>query len=148
MRGKFTVNSFLIAIALAVLGSTLYHIFQKNIPPAANPALVLAVTYTVAFTGSLLLFAIFPMKSSLQSEVGHLNAAVLLPGMAILAIEAGFLLAYRSGWNINIASLTVNLVVALLLIPVGLVLYKETLSTLKIAGIVVCVIGLVLINWK
>ncbi|MCU0514718.1 MAG: hypothetical protein MUE40_19360, partial [Anaerolineae bacterium] len=76
------MNIFYGAIALAVVGSTLYHIFQKNIPVTANPPLVLAITYLVAFAGSLLLFAVFPLPSPLVQEVRRLNAAVLLPGLA------------------------------------------------------------------
>jgi len=43
-------------------------------------------------------------------------------------LELGFLLAYRKVWNISVAGFLSNTLVALMLIPVGLLLFKETIS--------------------
>jgi uncharacterized membrane protein len=148
-QGQTRMSWFFISIVLAILGSTLYHVFQKSIPPAINPALVLLITYSVAFGGTLLLLVfVFPLEQALSVELGKITPIVFLPGLAILCIELGFLLAYRSGWNINVASLTVNLVVAIALIPLGLVLHAEKLTLTQGIGVVVCIFGLVLLNWK
>ena len=40
-------------------------------------------------------------------------------GIAIVAVELGVLLAYRAGWRMSVASLTVNSALALVLVPVG-----------------------------
>jgi multidrug transporter EmrE-like cation transporter len=57
-------------------------------------------------------------------------------------------MAYRTGWNISTASLVANTTVALLLIPLGLLLYKEHLTPVNILGIVLAIAGLVLVNLK
>lgn len=137
---------YYVAILLAILGSTAYHFFQKAMPANIHPALVLMATYTTAFIGSLSLLIFFPMKAGFRAELGKLTPAAFLPGVAILGIEVGFLLAYRAGWQVNIAPLIVNLIVSLLLIPVGLLFFRETLAPIKLIGIVVCLIGLVLIQ--
>jgi multidrug transporter EmrE-like cation transporter len=62
-------------------------------------------------------------------------------------LELGFLLAYRAGWNISLAGLVSNTTVAMLLLPVGLVLFRERLSGINAVGVVVALLGLVLMNW-
>jgi len=136
------------AIALTILSNVLYHVFQKVIPGNVNPLLSLAVTYLVAATATLLLLPLFPLQGALGAEVRKLNWASVGLGAVIVRLELGFLLAYRSGWNISIASLVANTTVALLLIPVGLLLFKEELSAINILGIVLAIAGLMLVNLK
>lgn len=136
------------AIALTVLSNVLYHVFQKLIPGNVNPLLSLAVTYLVAAVATLLLLPLFPIQGTLGAEIRKLNWTSVALGAVIIGLELGFLLAYRSGWNISIASLVANTTVALLLIPIGLLLFKEELSTTNILGIVLAIVGLVLVNVK
>ena len=136
------------AIALTVLSNFLYHLFQKVIPGNVNPLLSLAVTYLVAATSTVLLLPFFPLQGTLGAEVRKLNWASLGLGAVIVGLELGFLLAYRAGWNLSLASLVANTTVALLLIPFGLLLYKEHLTPLNILGIVLALAGLVLVNLK
>ncbi|MBK8026802.1 MAG: hypothetical protein IPK19_36800 [Chloroflexi bacterium] len=136
----------ILAVGIAIAGTVVYHVFQKSIPVNIHPALVLLATYLTAFLSSLLLFVFFPLKEGLQAELGRVTLAAFLPGLAILGIEAGFLLAYRAGWQINLAGLTVNMAVTLLLIPIGLLLFREGLSPVKLLGVAVCVIGLLLVQ--
>ncbi len=63
------------------------------------------------------------------------NMASVILGCAVVGLELGFLLAYRSGWNISSASLVSNTLVALLLIPIGLVMYKESITLNTMIGV-------------
>ena len=81
-----------------------------------------------------------------DAEVGR-HAAVEL-AVAVVGIEFGFLLVYRSGWNLGIAAVVTNVVASLLLIPVAIFLFKDKISLVNIAGILVCLAGLVMLNWK
>jgi len=63
-------------------------------------------------------------------------------------LELGFLLAYRAGWKISLGPLVSNVAVAILLIPVGLLLFREKISLVNLIGIGVCLLGLVLVNHK
>ena len=53
---------------------------------------------------------------------------------------------YKVGWNMNTGYLVKSIILALALIVVGYILYKEQVSGTKIAGIAVCLLGLFLIN--
>ncbi|MFN7931116.1 MAG: hypothetical protein U0Y68_24950 [Blastocatellia bacterium] len=50
-------------------------------------------------------------------------------GAGAVLVEIGFLLAYRQGWQISVTSMLVNMVISLVLVPVGLLAYKEKIST-------------------
>ncbi|MBI3157995.1 MAG: EamA family transporter [Chloroflexi bacterium] len=139
---------FYTAIALTVVSNVIYHIFQKLTPGQVNPMLALTVAYLVAAVISLLLLPFFPLQTGLLAELRQVNWASVGLGASIVGLELGFLLAYRLGWNISLAALISNVAVALLLIPVGLLLFKEHITPLNATGLVVCLIGLLLVNWK
>ncbi len=136
------------AIALTILSNVLYHLLQKSIPGNVNPMLSLVVTYLVAATATLLLIPLFPLHSNLGTELRKINWTSAGLGAVIVGLELGFLMAYRAGWNVSTASLVANTTVALLLIPLGLLLYKEHLTPLNLLGIVLAIAGLVLVNLK
>ena len=60
-------------------------------------------------------------------------------------IEMGFLLAYRTGWRISIAAVATNAAAALVLIPIGLLVFKDHLSLKNVVGLVFCLVGLALL---
>jgi multidrug transporter EmrE-like cation transporter len=65
-----------------------------------------------------------------------------------VGIEFGFLLVYRAGGNLGIAAVLTNVVASLILLPVAILIFKDKISWVNIAGILVCLIGLVMLNWK
>ena len=137
---------FYVSISMAVLSSLLYHVILKFTPSDVNPALSLAVTYAVAVLVSLVLLLVFPLSGSLLGALKELNWASYALALALVGLEVGFLLAYRAGWNISTAAIFVNVAVTLLLLPIGVVALKERLSIVNVAGVLVCVVGLVMIN--
>lgn len=62
-----------ISIALAVIGSVLYNVFQKLIAPGANPLVSLLITYAtaIALTASALL--VFPAKAGFVGALRQAN---------------------------------------------------------------------------
>jgi multidrug transporter EmrE-like cation transporter len=106
------------------------------------------VTYAVAFVVTLLGFFFFPAKNGVIAEIKQLNWASVGLAIAIVGIEFGFLLTYRSGWNLGIAAVLVNVVASLILVPVAIFIFKDKISWVNILGILVCLAGLVMLNWK
>lgn len=136
------------AMSLAIFSNLMYHMILKVTPGDAHPLVSLAVTYVVAAMLCMALLPLFPLKTSLGQTLHQLNWASYALGAAILGLEIGFLLTYRSGWNISTASLVTNLIVAMLLLPIGLLLFQEKLSLTNGIGAVIAILGLVLVNWK
>jgi drug/metabolite transporter (DMT)-like permease len=134
-----------LSVVAIVASNVLYHVSQKSIPVGVHPLLSVAVTYAAALVVTLLLWPLSPGGPPKLSTIGQLNWATLGVAVSAVGIEIGFLLAYRSGWNINVGSLIVSVSVALLLIPTGALLFKEHLSAANVAGIVLCLAGLALV---
>ena len=131
---------------LAIGGGVLYHLAQKSIPKDANPLSALFVAYLTSVATVLICLVLFPAEGSFFATLKKTNWAMFAVGIGAAAIEIGFLLAYRTGWNISTAGLIVNIAIAVILIPVGLVLFKEQLSPLNLIGILLCILGLLFIS--
>lgn len=58
------------------------------------------------------------------------------------------MLAYRWGWNISSTSVVVAVTVALILLPIGLWLFREQISWQNATGIAFCLAGLYLLAQK
>jgi drug/metabolite transporter (DMT)-like permease len=148
MAGQKNMFLFYFSITLAIASSALYHFSQKGTPANVNPAVSILVTYAVAFCLTLGVLFFIPAKGGLAAELRKLNWASYLLAFSIVGLEVGFLLVYRSGWNIGIAAVLVNVVASLILVPVAILVFREKLSAVNILGILVCLAGLVMLNWK
>ena len=69
-------------------------------------------------------------------------------GLVILGLEAGWIYAYKAGWPVSTAFIVQSAILAGFLLAVGYVLYREPLAWNKVAGVVICLIGLYVINYK
>jgi drug/metabolite transporter (DMT)-like permease len=148
VKMKKSMFLFYFSITLAICSSALYHFVAKSTPSNVNFTVSLLVTYAVSFIVVLFTFVFFPIKNGLAFELKQLNWASIVLAIAVVGIEFGFLLTYRAGWNLGIAAVLVNVVASLILLPVAIFLFKDKISLVNILGIVVCFIGLVMLNWK
>jgi drug/metabolite transporter (DMT)-like permease len=139
---------FYFSITLAICSSALYHFAAKSTPSNVNFTVSLLVTYAVAFTVILFTFFFFPAKNGLMAEFKQLNWASIGLAIAIVGIEFGFLLIYRSGWHLGIAAVLTNVVASLILLPAAIFFFKDKISWVNIIGIFVCLVGLLMLNWK
>lgn len=128
---------FYFSISLAIASSALYHFVAKSTPSNVNFTVSLLVTYAVAFVVTLLGFIFFPAINGITAEIRQLNWASIGLAIAIVGIEFGFLLTYRSGWNLGIAAVLVNVVASLILVPVAIFFFKDRISLVNILGILV-----------
>jgi drug/metabolite transporter (DMT)-like permease len=148
MAGKRPMSIFYFSITLAILSSALYHFSAKSTPANINFAISLVVTYAVALIITIAATFFFPAPNGILAELKQLNWASFLLAVGIVGIEFGFLMVYRSGWNLGIAAVVVNVVASLILLPVAIFLFKDKISWVNILGIFVCLAGLVMLNWK
>ena len=134
------------SLALTIAGNVLYHLSQKSIPAGVHPIVSMVASYLTTIVLSALILIAFPLNDSLLSEVKRLNWATIALGLSIVAVELGFLLAYRAGWRVSLASITSNTTVALVLLPTGVLLFRERVTPANAIGLAFCVIGLVLVT--
>jgi multidrug transporter EmrE-like cation transporter len=143
-----SVFLFYFSITLAILSSAFYHFVAKSTPANVNFTVSLLVTYAAAFVVTWIGFLFFPAASGVAGELKRLNWASVGLAVAIVGIEFGFLLVYRAGWNLSIAAVLVNVVASLILVPVAIFIFEDELNWVNVAGILVCLAGLVMLNWK
>ncbi len=148
MIGKRKMAIFYVSIVLTICSSALYHFSQKEIPSGVNPIVSVIVTYLVSIAVCFGLLLFVPPEHGLLQALGKLNWASYVLALSLIGLEVGFLLVYRSGWNIGLAAVLVNVVASLILIPVAIFFFKDKLSWVNIAGVLVCLVGLVMLNWK
>lgn len=139
---------YYVSISVAILSSALYHLSQKATPRAVNPPVALMITYAAALVLTAGLLFVMPAKEGVITEVRRLNWASYLLALSIVGLEVGFLLVYRSGWNLGLAAVLVNVVAALILVPVAVFVFKDRLTWINIAGILTCLAGLIMLNWR
>lgn len=95
---------------------------------------------------SCALYYMLNRDANLFREVRLTNWAPVVLGIVIVGLEVGFIYAFRAGWQVGTTQIITSAVVAVLLIFVGYLLYHEAITWNKIAGIIICLAGLVLIN--
>ena len=139
------MTSLYLPFAIAVGGMLFYHIAQKSIPKEMNPFYATIIAYAVGIALCLICALTFPGKKSLAGAVRESNWAVFVLGAAAACIEISFLLVYRAGWKLSLAAVATNVAVTAMLIPIGIIVYKDQLSLRNILGLIFCVLGLVLV---
>lgn len=133
-------------LLLTIGGNILYHVCQKLVPKTANPLTTMMVAYAVAFLVCAVTTFAYPTEKPVLESLKEFHWTVIGIGVGIAAIEVGFLLVYRAGWNVSIAPLLTSVALSILLIPIGLLAFKEQLSAWNISGIVFCILGMILVS--
>ena len=140
--------SYIWPMALIVLANTFYQICTKTVPEGMNTFASLTITYLIGAVLSLVLFFITSKSFAIGTEIKKINWAPFVLGAVIVALEAGYIYAYKAGWQLSTTQIVQAALVAVIMILVGKFLYSEKMSWNKVVGILVCLGGLALINLK
>lgn len=140
------MDLYRLSMALTIGGTVGYHVCNKSIAPMVPPAISLVASYFVALAASCALALIDPGAGGLAAGARQLNWASFALGASIVAVEAGFVVAYRVGWTISTAALYSIVGTSLLLIPIGLSLYRERLPAANVVGVIFAIAGIVLMS--
>jgi multidrug transporter EmrE-like cation transporter len=133
-------------LAVAIVATVGYHLVLKVTPAPVNPFLSLAVSYLIGATVFVAIYAASPGSTSLRESLQVLNWTAIALAVMVVGLDIGFLLLYRAGFNVSFGQLVTQSVAALILLLLGVALFRERLSMANIAGILLCVAGLWLIN--
>ena len=137
---------YLWPIGLVVLSNTFYQLCTKGVPEKVSPFASLAVTYLVGAAVSAGMYFLLNRGGNLLREYAKLNWAPVVLGVVIVGLEVGYIYAYKAGWQVSTASLVQSAFLAVALLAVGVLAYRETLTVSKVLGVVICLIGLYFLN--
>ena len=133
-------------IALAVFSDVVYQIASKSTPSDVNVFASLTLTYLVGAAVSLLAFFFSSGGETLFSVLKNADWTALLLGLAIVGLEGGSIFMYKAGWAVNSGYVVKAIIIAVALVFVGGLFYREPVTPSKIAGIALCLAGLYFIN--
>lgn len=133
-------------ILLMVVGSVGYQTSAKSVPEAMDPYAAIFFNYVFAAIIAFALWMILGDDRSLSGEIGKMNLSPLTMAMSITAVEVASVFMYKVGWNISVGSTVGNILVAIVLVFVGMLFYKEVITAQKVIGIGLCIVGLVVMN--
>ena len=132
--------AYLWPIALVVVSNIVYQICAKSVPSGIHPLASLTATYLVGALVSGVLYYLLSGDPNLLREYGKLNWASVVLGLVIVGLEAG--------WQVSTGYIVQSAVLAVGLLLVGYLMYHEALTWNKITGVLVCLAGLILINYR
>lgn len=139
-------QTMLATLGLAIAGQILYQIGQRAVPADASPTVVLALAYCAA---SALCAALAWFLGALTPGA-QLRSAVAWPTWqiagAIVAIEMGYLFAYRSGWTLGTAFATASTVTVVVLALLGWIVHGNALSARQCLGLACSCLGVWLLS--
>ena len=139
---------FYISAIVAIIGAVGYQYFVKHVPPTINPIVSVMGMYLMAMALCVALLPLFPAQGGLMKHIRQLNWIQLALAGSVMLIELGFLLMYRYGWNLSTGNLVTGVFVNFILAALGLALLGEKVSAINMAGIVLCILGVVLISYR
>jgi multidrug transporter EmrE-like cation transporter len=133
-------------LSLAIACTVAYHLVLKLTPEGANPLISLLVTYLAVSAIFGLILVAGPGELAWRTELRQLNWTAVALAVAIVGLDLGFLLLYRSGYAISLGALVTQSAAALILLGIGVAAFKDRLSPANVAGLVLCLAGLWLVN--
>ena len=133
-------------IALAVIADVAYQVASKQTPAAMNPFASLTLAYLVGAVASAAIYFMTSSGGNILGEWKLANWTTVVLGLAIVGLEAGSIYMFRAGWDVSVGPMVKNALIAIALLALGYLVYKEPLTGTKIAGVGLCLAGLWLIN--
>lgn len=134
-------------ILLAVASDIAYFLASKSTPAELNPFASLMFAYLVgAAVSAGIYFVSSKGGSDLAGQLRSLNWTTVVLGLAVVGLEAGSIFMFRAGWGVSVGPMVKNAIVAVALLAVGWLVFKEPLTGTKVAGVGMCLAGLWLIN--
>jgi multidrug transporter EmrE-like cation transporter len=133
-------------LSLAIACTVAYHLVLKLTPAGVNPLLSLLVTYSLVTAIFAALLLASPEGFEWRQEARHLNWTAIALAVAIVGLDLGFLYLYRGGFEVSLGALVTQSSAAMLLLVVGVTVFREKISLANAAGMVLCLVGLWLVN--
>lgn len=131
--------------ALAIASVVTYQLCMKVIPEDLNPVIALVTIFGTALVCTLFAARFLPIDMP-EWSFAEFSWTPVFVGVAIVGIELGYLLMYRSGWHLAAAPLVVIGSAAVVLTPIGFIVFRQPWSSRYVLGLALCLYGLYLLS--
>lgn len=131
---------------IVIFANVIYHVCQKTIPGTAHVILSVIVTFIIAIVASCIMLIFIPPEYGILPAIRKVGWASVFRGLAIIGIEIGYLLLYRSGWHISLGPVFCYTCVVAILIPIGMFFFGEKLTSTRGIGVLLALTGVYLMT--
>jgi drug/metabolite transporter (DMT)-like permease len=139
-------QSMIITLGLVIIGQIVYQIGQRAVPANAPPLAVFVIAY---FGAGLLCLALAWPFGTFAATVNW-KPALAWPtwvlAAAVVAIEVGYLSAYRAGWTLGTAFATASTITVVTLAAIDWMAHGNSLSGKQLLGLGCSCLGVWLIS--
>jgi multidrug transporter EmrE-like cation transporter len=129
---------------IAIASVVAYQLSIKSVPHDLNPISALVTFYVTALICTVIAAKFMPVSVP-NLSIAEFSWAAVLVGIAIVGIELGFLLMYRSGWHLAVAPLVTMGAATILLAPIAVFVFRQPFSARYFFGLALCLYGLYLL---
>jgi len=133
-------------VAMIVASNIAYNLLTRATPEGVNPYFSLVGTYLISAIAAAGLYLLTAGGSTAAEELRRMNWTSWALGLALVGLETGYIYLYRAGWKLSLGSLVANITLAVILLLIGLLVFRETVTLRQWAGMALCVGGLLLMN--
>lgn len=136
-----------LAPAILMIGSRApYMIIQKVTPETIDPYVSLCLCYSVCLVVVIGMFFLTKKGQNFIQELKKINWTAPALGICLVCMDASVLLMFRMGWNLSVGSVLLYVLLAIALVIVGGVFYKEKVTLKRLIGISMCLVGVILVS--
>lgn len=128
-------------MVIVVVGQVAYHATMRGADPNGSVFELVAIAYVVALCTTVILGLALGQLSWPEAHSATLGRGLAL-GLAVSAVEIGYVYAYRRGLPVSTGALGVLGLTTLALIPIGVVIFREHISLRMLLGAVIAMFGL------
>ena len=146
MPGSNT-TMYYISAALAILGTVGYHNLVKKIPATIDPVVSIISIYLGVLILGIVLVPFFYSSQKIVDSIHQLGWVQFGIAICIMLMELGFMLMYRSGWDLSTGNIVTGVFINLILLVIGVGLLREHLNIVNIFGVIVCLGGVAMIEY-
>jgi drug/metabolite transporter (DMT)-like permease len=136
---------FFLPLIIIVVSQIIYDVSAKSINEDINAYAGITIIYSILAIFYFLIFVIFSPEASAAAELSKVNWAVATFALGSIGLESGYIFLYRAGWNISLGGMICNILLAMCMLCVGLLMFRETVTLIQWLGVLLCFAGLVLV---
>jgi EamA domain-containing membrane protein RarD len=133
-------------VILMIVANMAYSITAKITPEDVDAFASVSLTYLVCIAYSFIMFFVTRKGESYPKALKKINWTAPALGGCLVMLEISNLFLYRVGWDLSIGTLLMYVLLAIILVFVGLIFYKERITVLRVVGIATCIGGVILLT--
>lgn len=136
---------YLVSILIVIIANVGYTLFQDSIPSNVDPIIALCCMY---FSGMIIaLFLFFMTKEPRKVKRKNIwNWRILAFSVVNILIDAGFLIAFRYGWQVSLISVISNFIILIGLTLIGIIFFKEKFTLTNFIGLAFGLFGISILS--